>query len=147
MLIKNGLNDIFGGYMAKISDIIFCLKATNIQGEGASAHSILSVISPEYVPGLFSFSVIVNLLDVDLNKTHNFNIDFESPSKEKIVNVNGELPIINEYTNLPLDYQGITIAMDWNNVNFKSSGVYELKFSIDDELVGSKEIFVKGKNE
>lgn len=133
--------------MAKVSDIIFCLRATNIEGEGASAHTILSVITPEYVPGLFSFSVIVNLLDIDLRETHHFNISFESPSDEPILNINGDLPIIDECTNLPQEYRGITMAMDWNNVNFKSSGLYVFKFFVDGELVKKKEIFVKGKNE
>ena len=133
--------------MAKVSDIIFCLRATNIEGEGASAHTILSVITPEYVPGLFSFSVIVNLLDIDLRETHQFNISFESPSNETVLNINGDFPIIDECTNLPQEYRGITMAMDWNNVNFKSSGLYVFKFFVDGELIKEKEIFVKGKNE
>ena len=133
--------------MAKISDVIFCLRATNIEGEGATAHTILSVIAPEYVPGLFSFSVIINLLDVDLKQAHQFNINFESPSNEVVLTINGELPTIDTSTNLPQEYQGITIAMDWNNVNFKTSGLYSLKFFVDGEFVNSKEIFVKGKNE
>ena len=133
--------------MAKISDVIFCLRATNVEGEGASAHTILSAITPEYVPGLFSFSVIVNLLDIDLHVQHKFNIDFESSSKESVLNIEGELPIIDECSNLPKEFHGITMAMDWNNVNFKSSGLYVFKFFVDGELIKEKEIFVKGKNE
>ena len=37
--------------------------------------------------------------------------------------------------------------MNWNNVNFKISGSYELTLKLDGQCIGSKSIFVKGKNE
>ena len=50
-------------------------------------------------------------------------------------------------SNLPAEYKGLTIAMDWNNVNFKCSGLYKIQIIIDESIVKEKEIFVKGKNE
>ena len=49
--------------------------------------------------------------------------------------------------NLPQQYKGINIAMDWNNVNLKVSGEYIIKITVDDILLKEKRIFVKGKNE
>ena len=148
-IVYNIIDEIVPGgvIMAKISDIIFCLRATNVEGEGASAHTILTALTPEYVPGLFSFSIIVNLLDIDLEHEHKFKIDFISPSEEEVLNISGDLPIMDIRTNLPKEYNGINIAMDWNNVNFKSSGLYIIRVYVDDVLIKEKEIFVKGKNE
>ena len=37
--------------MANVSDVIFCLRATNIEGQGACATTILTALTPEYIPG------------------------------------------------------------------------------------------------
>lgn len=133
--------------MPKINDIIFCLKARNADNDGVSAQTILSAITPEYIPGLFSFSVVVIVLDIDLTQTHEFRVIFETPSCETIVDICGEFPIIFNNTNLPPEHLGINVAMEWNNVNFKMSGLHTIKIFIDGKLIQSKEIFVKGKNE
>ena len=44
--------------MANVFDIIFCLKATNFEEQGVCATTILTALTPEYIPGLFTFSVI-----------------------------------------------------------------------------------------
>ena len=51
--------------MAKVSDVIFCLRAVNIDGEGTCAQGILTTLTPEYIPGLFSFAVVITLLDIE----------------------------------------------------------------------------------
>ena len=96
---------------------------------------------------MFSFSIIVIALDIDLTRDHEFKSIFLDPAGETLVNVEGELPVIANNTNLPPEHLGINIAMDWNNVNFKISGLHTIKIYIDGELVKCKEIFVKGKNE
>lgn len=133
--------------MAKISDIIFCLNAQNLEGVGVSANNILTSINPEYIPGLFSFSVVVTLLDIDASKSHKFSVSFIDPTGESVIELNGEVPIFEDNSNLPLEYKGLNLAMDWNNVNFKCSGMYSIKVEIDSVLAGEKNIFVKGKNE
>lgn len=133
--------------MPNISDIIFCLRATNNDGEGACATTILSSISPEYVPGLFTFSVIINLLDVDTSVEHKLSIDFVDPNEENTIHIEGPVPTFVDDSNLPKEHKGVTVAMDWNNVNFKMSGLYTIKIYIDDELIQTKSIYVKGKNE
>ena len=133
--------------MARVSEILFCMKANNLEREGVSAINILSAITPEYVPGLFTFSVIVIILDLDFTKEHNFSIDFKDPEGNVLVHVDGTLPIQEIESNLPKEHLGVNIGMDWNNVEFKRSGLYLIEVNVDQELIGNKEIYVKGKNE
>lgn len=134
--------------MAKVDNILFCLKSVSAGNQGVSANVILSAITPEYIPGLFSFSVIVSLLDLDCNGMHTFSVEFVDPNGNKIVNIDKQqLPIKEEESNLPNEYKGINIAMDWNNVVFKTSGLYSIVIYYDDEKIASKTIYAKGKNE
>ena len=139
--------------MANVFDIIFCLKATNFEEQGVCATTILTALTPEYIPGLFTFSVIILLTDIDTSIEHQFIVDFISPTDEKVVHVESALPFVNEDNNLPSNsnlpkkYKGLNIAMDWNNVNLKVSGEYTIKITVDGELLKEKCIYVKGRNE
>ena len=133
--------------MAKVSDIIFCLRATNTDETGASAMTILTALTPEYVPGLFTFSVIITLTDIDPAEDHHIAINFVNPSQENIVHIESPVPQVTDSSNLPSEYKGLNLAMDWNNLNFKTSGLYTLQVIFDDVLIQEKSIFVKGKNE
>ena len=132
--------------MAKVHDIIFCLNSTNIEGQGASAHTILSTMNPEYVPGLFSFSSIVTILDLDNNKEHKVKFCFGNDDEEKVV-LEGKISSFDDPSNLPKEYKGVNLSVDWNNVNFRTEGIYKLLVSVDDVELDSKSIYVKGKNQ
>ena len=132
--------------MATVHDIIFCLNATNIGGQGASAHTILSAINPEYIPGLFSFSTIITILGIDTTKEHTLKLVFENDN-EPISTAIGPLPILDDQSNLPFQYKGINLSVNWNNVNLKKDGIYKLSVYIDDVELKYKEIYVKGKNQ
>lgn len=132
----------------RVSDIIFCLKATNSAETGVNADRIVNVLNPDYIPGLFTFSIIVMILDYDVTQTHSLLLELSSPSNEQVVKLDTIIPsIAGEPSNLPKEYQGVTFAIDCNNTNLKSSGLYKLTVTIDGLTVGEKEIFVKGKNE
>lgn len=133
--------------MARVSDIIFCLRARNEDGQGVSADTILTALTPEYIPGLFTFSVILTLVDIDTTVEHQLLVQFISPNGEEVVRVESGLPAIEDHSNLPNEHKGINAAMDWNNVNLKESGLYTIKVLIDGNEVGEKSIFIKGKNE
>lgn len=131
-----------------VHDIVFCVNTINT-GDGVTANNILPVLNPEYIPGLFSFSVIITILGVDTKIPHKLLLKLLSPAGENIVDFPPlDMPIIDEPdSNLPSEYRGINMAIDWNNVNFKSSGLYKLAVDVDGFDIGSKEIYVKGKNE
>lgn len=134
--------------MANVSDVIFCLRATNDEEQGASATTILTALNPEYIPGLFTFSVIIILLDIDTSMEHRLTVDFMDPHEKNVVHIDSELPVINnKESNLPQQYKGLNVAMDWNNVNLKVSGEYTIIIAVDGSLLKEKNIYVKGKNE
>lgn len=133
--------------MAKVCDIIFCLRATNTDEQGACANTVLTALSPEYVPGLFTFSVIITLLDIEPGKEHSITIEFISPENENVVHIESQVPQIEDSSNLPQEHKGLNLAMDWNNINFKTSGLYKIQVKLDDTLLAEKSIYVKGKNQ
>lgn len=135
--------------MAKLYNIVFCLSAKNNDGQSVNAEHILSVLNPEYIPGLYSFSVISTVHDLDTTIEHSFRAIFKSPKGDNVVDINSMLqPNPNADTsNIPDEYKGLNIAMDWNNVDLKISGLYKYCIYIDNVLLGEKEIFVRGKNE
>lgn len=132
-----------------VSDFIFCLRATNTNEEGPCAQTILSHLNPEYVPGLFSFSVILILLGVDPNGQHSLAISLSDPNEEAVAHLSAEIPPIVglEDKGIPAEYTGINVAIDFNNVNFKRSGLYTMTVQLDGSEVESKSIYVRGKNE
>lgn len=133
--------------MVKLENVIFCMHAESVSGRGVTAETILATLFPDYIPGLFTFSVILIILGLDPQADHSFKAEFWSPSGECVVNIGGPFSIPNPDLSIPQEYQGVNLAMNWNNTNLRSSGVYKLKVWVDNKLIGEKDIFVKGKNE
>lgn len=132
--------------MAKVHDIIFCLNTTNMTGQGINANSVFSVLTPEYIPGLFSFSVVITMLDLDMENQSTMKIVFHK-DEEIIGLLEGPLPIIDEPSNLPKEYKGINLSVDWNNMNLKEEGIYKLTVYLNGDMLKEKEIYVKGRNQ
>lgn len=132
--------------MIKISNFIYCLNSVTTEEE-ANALGVLSAITPEFIPGSFSFSVLCSILGLE-DGNHNIKMQFFSPSGETLVNVDGVIPYERKTdNNLPVDQIGINISTVWQNVTFKESGIYKTIVTVDDVEYGTYEIFVKGKNE
>lgn len=132
--------------MAEVHDIIFCLNAMNVDGQGASANTILSAINPEYVPGLFSFSTIITILGIPNDGQQKLRIVLKNEDEE-LGAIDGMIPLIDDQSNLPDEYKGINLSIDWNNINFKRKGMLTLSVFIDQTKVADKSIYVKGKNQ
>ena len=131
--------------MARVQDIIFCLNSTNIEGQGASAFTVLSALNPEYVPGLFSFSTIITIIDLDTKKEHLVKLIFGNDGDEAVVE--GNISSFEDLSNLPPEYKGVNLSVDWNNVNFRKEGLYKLAVVVDGVEIDNKTIYVKGKNQ
>ena len=132
--------------MAKISNFIYCLNSTASDNE-ANAMGVVSALTPDYLPGAYSFSILCSILDLE-EGLHRINFKFKTPEDVTLVEVEGEIPYeLEENSNLPRQYVGINIISDWQNVVFEKSGLYKTVVSIDGVESGIYEIFVKGKNE
>lgn len=131
--------------MARLENVIFCLTATRSSNQ-ISANNIMAVLTPEYIPGLFSFSVILTVLDVEPNSKHMIYVKFIDQHQEVIGEAKGEV-ILEDNSNIPSEYKGLNITINWTNLNIKTTGLYQLIVYWDTNQIGEKEIYVQGKIE
>ncbi len=133
--------------MPTIKNFIYCLNVNTEDGR-TDIMGLLSTMSPEYIPGLFSFSISFTMLNVTEGE-HFITVKFKNPDKGTIASIDN---VKVEYkkdvnNNLPEEYVGINLAAGLQNVDFKKNGVYSTQVILDGKDMGDFEIFVKGKNE
>ena len=133
--------------MAEIRNFIYCLNINTEDGR-TDIVGVLNAITPEYIPGLFSFSISFALLNIEEGE-HIFNVKFKDPDKKVIAGIDGATVSYkkDENSNLPDDQMGINVAAGMQNVDFKKSGLYSTEVLLDGIRIGEYSIFVKGKNE
>lgn len=133
--------------MAKIKDVIYCLNTKNENNDGnTNANGILTYIAPEYVPGSFSFSVIIELVGLGTEE-HEIKIEIRNENDEIVIETNQiTLPKQINESNAPDEYVGINLSIDWQNVVFKKSGLYSTVVWLD-SIKNEFPMYVKGKNE
>ena len=133
--------------MHNINNFVFCLSSGNSDGAN-NINGVLSVITPEYVPGLYSFGVNFAILDLTQGP-HNLCLQFMDSDDIEVASIGGATV---NYTkdpnsNLPDEYLGVNVSANFQNVNITHSGIYFMNVILDDTNIGSFKIFVKGKNE
>ena len=139
--------------MAKLSSFIYCINSERTptldgKGETINAIGILSVITPEFVPGTFSFSIIFSIVDIDLKQDNRIKIIFTDDNDKEILNSNEIiLPTENlvDTLNIPDEYKGINMCMDLRNIVFEKDGVYKTTIIFNGNEIGTNEIYVKGR--
>ena len=67
--------------MADLTNFIYCINAERIPSKNGKTDSVnaigvLSSLTPEFVPGTFSFSVIFSVLDIDISGNNTVQITF-----------------------------------------------------------------------
>lgn len=138
--------------MARLGNFIYCLNAERVpavngKGDTINAMGVLSALTLEFMPGTFSFSIIFSVLDADASQRNEIQIIF---SKEDTVLIDSgviSIPPIESTDNydLPKEYKGLNMSMDFRNVIFKEEGLYQTKVVFNNQEVGINEIYVKGK--
>lgn len=133
--------------MPTIKNFVFCLNANNVEGN-RDALGIFSVMTPEYIPGLFSFTVYFTILDLSEGE-HDLTLKFKDSNGDIIASVdNAPIQYVKDTTsNLPDKYLGVNVAVNLQNVDIKHSGLYEMEVIFDKECQGTFDMYVKGKNE
>lgn len=71
--------------MAEIRNFLYCLNVNTTDGR-TDIIGLMTAMSPEYIPGLFSFSVNFTLLDLTEGE-HRITINFKNPEKETITTI------------------------------------------------------------
>ena len=128
----------------RIADIIFCKAATSSPDKGMCANGIITSITPDSIPGRFSFAVVTTFLGIDTEKPHRIKVELFC-GDTVTASVEGPMPIVHDKTSLPPEYKGLNLKMDWNRVNFRTEGEYTLTIDVDGERLGEKKILVKAK--
>lgn len=141
--------------MAKLASFIYCANTEKISNpekkeESINAIGVFATLTPEYVPGMFSFSVIFSILDIDASVENHIRIVFAKVGEDKNLLDTGVIPIApltgKEEIILPPEYRGMIMSMDFRNVIFEEDGLYGAKVFFNDELLDDNYIYVQGKN-
>jgi len=140
--------------MAKLANFIYCINAERVpandgKGDSINAIGVLSALTPEFVPGTFSFSIIFSVLDIDISGNNTIQIIFSKETEEKNLVDSGvitlpAIPDTNEI-GLPNEYRGLNMSMDFRNVVFESEGLYNTTVIFNGQLLTNKPVYVKGK--
>ena len=138
--------------MARVSTFIYAEESRNevhSKGQRMNIVNPLLIFSPKYLPGQFSFSVAIGILEVDYSQTHVFRYLLRGPKSERepIVDT-GNVPIPSQLNprNLPLEMQGIFMGFDLRNIDLEDEGKYTSEVFLDGKSIGTFPIFAKGMN-
>ncbi len=140
--------------MARMSNFIYCINAEKVSANngqfgGVNAIGVLSALTPEFVPGTFSFSIIFSILDIDISGNNTIQVVFLEQGEEKVLVDSGiiTIPPITDAIDigLPDEYKGVDMSMDLRNVIFETEGLYNTKVYFNGNLLAENPIYVKGK--
>lgn len=141
-------------HMARLTNFIYCINAERVpsnegKGESINAIGVLSALTPEFVPGTFSFSIIFSVLDIDISANNTIQIIFSKNGEEKNLVNSGVItipPLPNgDEIGLPNEYKGLNMSMDFRNVIFETEGLYNTSVIFNGQLLADNFIYVKGK--
>lgn len=133
--------------MAIIKNFVYCLSINTEKGRTDLA-GVLNAMTPEYIPGLFSFSISFALLGIEEGE-HILDLKFKDPDNNVISGIDGTVVRYerDENSNLPDSQLGINVAAGMQNVDFKKSGMYSTEVILDGISIGEYPVFAKGQNE
>lgn len=142
----------------KVNSFVYCLSffpQKKPDGkESLVLDGIISSINPEYVPGMFSFAMIVGLIGIDFSRRQKLNVKFLNATTRKSIldlpNIElSENMFMNNGLNfevLSVDKAGVNMNIDARNIVFHEEGWHVTEIEIDNQLIGEYPIYVKGVN-
>lgn len=140
--------------MASVSNFLYCInvqRVPNPQGKGESINAIgiTSVLTLDYLPGPFSFSIFFSLLDVD-EGTNRIKVVFKDPNGEEIMN-SGDLdipPLPDDVRNtVPKNFTEYQLSMDLRNIVLKKEGEYVAELYYNDSVIAKEPLRVMKKRQ
>ena len=137
--------------MAKIANFMICDTMNNVpMPGGAFGLNIVNpqlLLRPSYIPGNFSFCIVVGVQGIkttNLN-TVKFKFEFCDPNNKVLQQSSAELPLV-KMPNVPEEYQGFLMSFDLRKLPIEKEGAFILKLFVDEELIGTKEIPIYKKD-
>lgn len=138
-----------GTHMAYITTVVYCESAQNeMTPQGPKLHLIgpMQVLTPMFIPGMFSFSILIGIQDFKLDIPHTIRFVFKGPKEGEppILDTSDiTMPVQPKNPTLPDDMQGAMMNMDFRNVVIRSEGEYFSEIFFDGESLGKFPIKAK----
>lgn len=138
--------------MTSLKSFIYCEGIdTNLTPNGPkpSLVSPLATLTPMFIPSMYSFSIFMSIQHDELNCNNSFRIVFRKKDSDLAIVDSGNqiLPTLNIESDLPKEARGFMINMDLKNVVIKEEGMHTCDVYINNNLIGSSEIYAKaGEN-
>lgn len=133
--------------MPSIKNFLYCLNSNNSNGTN-DVVGILAAMTPEYIPGQYSFSVNFSLLDLSEGE-HTLSLRFKNSDGTVLSSIENATVKYEKdaKSNLPDAFVGVNVAANFQNVDIKKSGTHFMEVIFDGDTLGNFDIYVKGKNE
>ena len=126
--------------MARVSTFLYCDSFENIMtpsGPKLNVSNPLQIFTPAYIPGNFSFGILIGIIGFDTKITHSLRVIFKHKESEKSVFDTGNIEFpTNAESKLPTYLDGTMINMDFRNVVFENDGEYFTEVIFDDKKLG-----------
>ncbi len=136
--------------MPHVRNFIYCEEVRVENIDNKSRMQIINpkmVFIPEFIPGQFSFSVVINIINIDPTAGHMFRYVLSGPDKAIIVDTK-DVPAqgTKSDTKLPPELEGVSVSLDFRNVSINQEGAYESEIFINGSSLGKYPIhFVRAK--
>lgn len=128
--------------MAKIANFICVTDIGKNENGDTLLLEPLTTFGLENLPNNFSFAVFFSIVDVHWTEDdkHLMDLEIKSPDGNKPIDVKGiEIPITNEEGKLIAD---ISASFSLKNTKFTSTGLHEMKLTINDGEIEASTYFV-----
>lgn len=136
--------------MPTINNFIYCQKAErSLDGDNqvVTAVNIFMTLTPPFIPGAFSFSILFSINGIDLTKNVVVRIEFLDPDGKELANT-GDIQFPPapkmEGPELPDEVKGLMMSLDLQNIVFEKEGYYESVVYCDGQKLPGQKIYVKG---
>lgn len=140
--------------MAILKNFVYCLgtKTETLNDGERPVTNIIGLansLSPDFIPGNFSFSIVFSILDLDSNSKYKVDIAFVDETGKELIRTesttfDGDTTEQNVY-NVPNEFFGYNIAAELRNVVLEKEGKYKTVIYLNEQNIGEYPIYVKGK--
>ena len=129
--------------MAKLHMLTYC-ESTDVNNNKTIINNPLMSLNLKYIPGIFSFSISVGIIDVDLEKTHTFRAVVKNSMTGEEVMSTPEFKVdgTDKDSKLPKELRGIILNVGFMNAEFTEEGQYITEVIFDGVNIGGNPIQV-----
>lgn len=134
--------------MVKLKTFLYCESINMEPTQNAPKLNLvgpLQVLTPMFIPGMFSFSIFMNISGEEVCNSGVFRVVFKKAgSNENIIDTGNQmLPGVGFGNGIPNEEHGFMINMDFRNVVIREEGLYVSEVYFNNEKVGESGIYAK----